>query len=347
MHEEAMERRLAAIVAADVANYSLLLAADEIGTLTELKRLQSEIIDPAVHSYRGRIVRLMGDGSLLSFDSALNAVRFAIDVQRSMAARRTAAPIESQIKFRMGANLGDIVQDKYDVHGEGINVAVRLEELAPPGGICLSDSIYLQIKNALAEDLLPIGQRQLKHIADPVLVWRWQPPGIGAQPAMRPHAPQRHAHGRQILDPKVTSLLVDLHLRSAKLALSEAFDAMLASPNEGRRLSLRDIHRIMADRLAAAGELLLPISVERRPDVARLRSGASSSLPLGDYLEDRFDGRDMFFAIRMLRRIQTIIRSRATLSEKRRTLTGLSRHILREANAPQIKSSIRFAFVEA
>jgi class 3 adenylate cyclase len=341
-----MERRLAAIVAADVANYSLLLAADEIGTLTELKRLQREIIDPAVHSYRGRIVRLMGDGSLLSFDSALNAVKFAIDVQRAMATRRITAPIESQIKFRMGANLGDIVQDKYDVHGEGINVAVRLEELAPPGGICLSDSIYLQTKNALAEDLLPIGQRQLKHIADPVLVWRWQPPGIAAQPATRPHALQRHAHGRQILDPKVTSLLVDLHLRSARLALSEAFDAMLASPNEGRRLSLQDIHWIMADRLAAAGELLLPISVERSPDVASPRSRASSSQPLGDYIEDGLDG-DMFFAIRMLRRIQTIIRSRATLGEKQRDLTRLSRHILREANAPRIKSSIRFAFVEA
>ena len=138
-----MERRLAAIVAADVANYSLLLGRNELGTLNELKRLQDELIDPAIHHYRGRVVRLMGDGSLLSFDSALNAVKFAVDIQREMVIRKINAPSDVQINFRMGVNLGDIVEDRQDIHGEGINVAVRLEELAPPGGLCLSHSIYL------------------------------------------------------------------------------------------------------------------------------------------------------------------------------------------------------------
>jgi class 3 adenylate cyclase len=344
-----MERRLAAIVAADVANYSLLLGRNEFGTLTELKRLQDEIIDPAVHHYRGRIVRLMGDGSLLSFDSAVNAVKFAVDVQREMAIRKINAPSDTQINFRMGANLGDIVEDRQDIHGEGINVAVRLEELAPPGGICLSHSIYLQAKHVLGEELLPIGERQLKHIADPILVWRWQPPGSSGSRATCTAAQgvQRHAHGRQILDPKVTALLVDLHLRSARLALCEAFDVMLARPDSGRRLSLRDIHRAIRERLEAAAELLLPISVERKPEPPRLAKAPAGALPLAEFLSRSFDGGDMFFALGLLRRIQTVLRSRAALPEKRAALVKLSRHLLCETEAPRIKESIRFAFVDA
>lgn len=170
-----MERKLAAIVAADIVNYSALISRNEIGTLTALDRLQDEVIVPAIKQYCGRIVRLMGDGSILAFDSALNAVQFAVDVQRAMSKRKTIDPKNLNIDFRMGANLSDIIHAKDDVHGEGINIAVRLEELAPPGGICLSNTIYSQTKNALNEVLLPIGERQLKNIAEPVLVWRWQP----------------------------------------------------------------------------------------------------------------------------------------------------------------------------
>lgn len=344
-----MERRLAAIVAADVANYSLLLGRNELGTLTALKRLQDELIDPAINHYRGRVVRLMGDGSLLSFDSAVNAVKFAVDVQREMAIRKMNAPSDEQINFRMGANLGDIVEDRRDIHGEGINVAVRLEELAPPGGICLSHSIYLQAKHVLGEELLPIGERQLKHIADPILVWRWQPPGdaAGQSPGVAAPAVPRHAHGRQILDPKVTALLVDLHLRSARLALCEAFDAMLARPDCGRRLSLRDIHRTIAGKLDTASELLLPISVERKPGAPRIARTPGSALPLAEFLSRSFDGGDMFFALGLLRRIQTVLRSRATLPEKRAALVKLSRHLLCETDAPRVKDTIRFAFVDA
>lgn len=344
-----MERRLAAIVAADVANYSLLLGRNELGTLTALKRLQDELIDPAISHYRGRVVRLMGDGSLLSFDSAVNAVKFAVDVQREMAIRKKSAPSDEQINFRMGANLGDIVEDRRDIHGEGINVAVRLEELAPPGGICLSHSIYLQAKHVLGEDLLPIGERQLKHIADPILVWRWEPPGGGVRhgPCAVTAAVPRHAHGRQILDPKVTALLVDLHVRSARLALCEAFDAVLARPDGGRRMSLREIHRTIADKLDSASELLLPISVERRPEAPRIGKAPRNALPLGEFLSRSFDGGDMFFALGLLRRIQTVLRSRASLPEKRAALVRLSRHMLCEAEAPRVKEAIRFAFVDA
>jgi class 3 adenylate cyclase len=349
MSGEAMERRLAAIVAADVVNYSILIGKNELETLAELNRLQDEILVPAITRYHGRIVRLMGDGSLLAFNSALHAIKFAVDVQRTMAERKTANQSDIQIDFRMGANLGDIVHEKNDVHGEGINVAVRLEELAPPGGICLSHSIYIQTKNALGEELLPIGERHLKNIAEPVLAWRWQPPGTGgAIVANGDQTPAARAyHGRQILDPKVTSLLVDLHLRSAKLALSEAFDAMLARPDGGRRAALPDIHRIIGESLAAAGELLIPIRVEQSGDaVPPRRPRLAVPHAMSDFLADAFEGSDMFFALNMLRRIQAILRLRATEVHKRRAFMRLTQELLHEARLGQIKASIRFAFVD-
>jgi len=160
-----MERKLTAIIAADMVNYSTLIGQDEDGTLAALNKIQQEIITPAVTKYNGRIIRLLGDGTLLAFGSALNAVKFAVDVQRLMALRKTADPFGPGIDFRMGANLGDIILQQNDIHGEGINVAVRLEELAPPGGICLSHSLYLQTRSAFGEELLPIGERQLKSSA--------------------------------------------------------------------------------------------------------------------------------------------------------------------------------------
>ena len=172
-----MERKLTAIVAADVVNYSILISKNDFGTLSAFTRIQEEVFNPAVTQYMGRVVRLMGDGSLLAFDSALNAVKFAFDVQRRMAERKISAPTDIPIDFRMGVNLGDIVLGCDDIHGEGINVAVRLEEMAPPGGLCLSHSLYLQTRHALADELTPIGERQLKNIPEPVLVWQWEPPG--------------------------------------------------------------------------------------------------------------------------------------------------------------------------
>ncbi len=344
-----MERRLAAIVAADIANYSILIGQNELGTLAELNRLQDEVIAPAIAQYQGRVVRLMGDGSLLAFSSALNAVKFAVDVQRLMAKRETSAPTDVQINFRMGANLGDIVQERDDIHGEGINVAVRLEEIAPPGGICLSHSIYIQTKNSLGEDLLPIGERQLKNIADPVLVWRWLPPETDGAPATidEGRSASRYLHGRQILDPKVTALIVDLHMRSAKLALSDAFDTILSRPDAGRRLALPEIHMIIGESLAAAGELLLPICVERSgKEAPSSRPRLPIPQTMSDFLGEAFDGGDMFFALSMLRRIQAILRSHVPEAQRRAAFMQLTRDFLHEAGLPQIKDSIRFAFVD-
>jgi len=343
-----MVRRLAAIVAADVANYGTLIAQDESGTLKEFNRLHDEIITPAIKKYKGQIIRLIGDGSLLAFDSALNSVKFAVDVQRSISSSKTSPKTDAPIKLRMGANLGDVVRQRNDIHGEGINVAVRLEELAPPGGLCISHTLYMQTKNALGEELLPIGERHLKHIAEPVLVWRWQP-NDGANTAIQTGAPHRSrdSYGRHILDPKVTSLLVDLHLRSARLALSNAFDTLLASPDGGRHLSLEDIHETISHELDDAVEMLFPVSVERAPLPAAARRRQRSALALGDHLANEFDNGDMFFALNMLKQIRSILRLRTSDErQKRQQLMRLAAEIMHERKTPQIKDSIRFAYVE-
>src|SRR5215467_9803391 len=131
-------RRLAAILAADVAGYSRLMGADEESTLDALKSLRRELADPKIKEHRGRIVKTTGDGLLVEFASVVDAVRCSVEVQREMAKRNTDVPPERRIQFRMGINVGDIIRDGRDIYGDGVNVAARLEALAEPGGICVS-----------------------------------------------------------------------------------------------------------------------------------------------------------------------------------------------------------------
>ncbi|WP_125461562.1 MULTISPECIES: adenylate/guanylate cyclase domain-containing protein [Rhodomicrobium] len=335
---------MTAIVAADVVNYSILMGQNELGTLSKLSILQQEVITPAVTKYKGRVIRLMGDGSLLAFNSALDAMEFAVDVQRIMAERKTASPLDIQIDFRMGVNLGDVILTENDFHGEGINVAVRLEEIAPPGGICISHSIHMQTKNALGEELLPIGERQLKNIAEPVLVWRWQPPGAAGIVQRKAQPP---VHGRQILDPKVTSLLMDLYMKAAKLSVSEGFDELLASPDTGRDLPLEAIYGHFSRKLNEARALMFPISVE-------CGAGESGQTPrfwapsqsMSDFIAHAFDSGDIFLAVNMLVKIRAVLQSDQSTCAKRAELQRLIRHVLHESRVPQIKSRIKFAFVE-
>ena len=133
-----VERRLAAILAADVAGYSRLMGADEEGTLARLKALRRELADPKIKEHRGRIVKTTGDSLLVEFASVVDAVRCAVEVQREMAERNAAVPSDRRIEFRMGINVGDIMRDGRDIYGDGVNVAARLESLAEPGGICVS-----------------------------------------------------------------------------------------------------------------------------------------------------------------------------------------------------------------
>src|SRR5262249_44300262 len=144
-----VERRLAAILAADVAGYSRLMGADEEGTLAALKAYRRDIIDPKITEHRGRIVRIIGDGLLLEFASVIAAVRWSVDVQRMMGERNAGLPQDKRIEYRMGINAGDIIIDGSDIWGDGVNVAARLEALARPGGICVSGRVQEDIHGSL------------------------------------------------------------------------------------------------------------------------------------------------------------------------------------------------------
>jgi class 3 adenylate cyclase len=337
-----MERRLAAIVAADVSNYSLLLSRNEQTTLSTLNCLIDEIFTPAIARYDGQIIRLMGDGSLIAFNSALHAVKFSVDVQRLMAKRKNSERSSENVEFRIGANLGDIVRERNEIHGEGINVAVRLEEIAQPGGICLSDTLYRQTKNAICEELQPIGERYLKNIEEPIPVWRWHPDSQGEEAAKTEDSgAAKKRFGRQILDPKVTSSMVDLYMRSARLALSEAFDMLLAGPQTGSGPDLRNIYTIIRNSLDGAHDPLGPIYVESRPNAR------NTPQTLGEFLTHAVSGDDIVFTVEMLQSIRNILLSSRSIPRKRTALMQLCSDFLHERELPRVKAAIRFAFVEA
>jgi adenylate cyclase len=172
MTGERVERRLAAILAADVAGYSRLIGADEEGTLARLKAHRGELIDPKIAEHRGRIVKTTGDGLLVEFASVVDALRCATEVQMAMATRNAAAPADCRIEFRIGIHVGDIVADEGDLFGDGVNIAVRLEGLAEPGGICVSARVQEDAAGKLDLTFDDIGEQQLKNISRPVRVFR-------------------------------------------------------------------------------------------------------------------------------------------------------------------------------
>lgn len=170
-----MERRLAAILAADMVGYSRLMEADEERVLSRQKAHRRELIDPQIDRCRGRIVKTTGDGMLAAFASAQDAVRCAIDIQRAMARREAGEDEEQRIRYRVGINLGDVVFDEGDVFGDGVNVASRLEGLAEPGGICISDIVHHTVSDRLHEAFRDMGSQRVKNISRPVRVWQWTP----------------------------------------------------------------------------------------------------------------------------------------------------------------------------
>jgi len=174
-------RRLAAILAADVAGYSRLIGADEGGTLERLRALRRELLDPKIAEHRGRLVKTTGDGLLVEFGSVVDALRCAVEVQREMTGRNGGVTPDNRIEFRVGINVGDIVAEDGDIFGDGVNVAARLEALAEPGGICVSARVQEDAVGRLDLAFEDIGEQQLKNIARPVRAYRVV---TGAQPAM-------------------------------------------------------------------------------------------------------------------------------------------------------------------
>jgi TolB-like protein/cytochrome c-type biogenesis protein CcmH/NrfG len=179
----ASTRRLAAILAADVAGYSRLMGTDEEGTHERLKAHFRELVDPKIAEHRGRTVKNTGDGLLAEFSSVVDAVRCAVEVQRGMADREPEVPAEQRIRFRIGVNLGDVIVEEHDIFGDGVNVAARLEALAEPGGICISRMVRDQIRDKLPYQFEDMGEQSVKNIARPVRVYALRPEAVADLPS--------------------------------------------------------------------------------------------------------------------------------------------------------------------
>ena len=175
MAEQRVQRRLAAILAADVVGYSRLMGADEAGTLRRLKAMRAEVFDPKVDEYGGRIVKLMDDGILIEFPSAVDAVQYSIDVQQAMDLRNKSSPVDQRIELRMGINLGDVIVDGDDIYGDGVNISARLEALSEPGKICVSAMVREGVRGKLDITFNDLGEQSLKNIVEPVRVYSITP----------------------------------------------------------------------------------------------------------------------------------------------------------------------------
>jgi adenylate cyclase len=169
-----VERRLVAVLAADVAGYSRLMGLDEEGTLARLKAARKTLVDPTIAAHRGRIVKTTGDGMLVEFASAVDAVRSAVEIQHSMAKQNATVPQDQRIEFRIGIHVGDIIFDDNDIFGDGVNIAARLEGIAESGGVCMSDDTYRQVRGKVEIACDDLGPQTLKNIAEAMRTWRVQ-----------------------------------------------------------------------------------------------------------------------------------------------------------------------------
>jgi class 3 adenylate cyclase/TolB-like protein len=182
-------RKLAAILVSDVVGYSRLAGADEDRTLARLRGLRSDLIDPAIAAHRGRIVKRTGDGSIIEFRSVVDAVRCAVEVQTGMVERNAGVSPDKRIEFRIGIHLGDVVEESDgDLMGDGVNIAARLEGIAPPGDICLSEDAYRQVRDKLKEEFVDLGDHSLKNIPRPVRLYSIKTSGAGSAPVGHPSA---------------------------------------------------------------------------------------------------------------------------------------------------------------
>jgi adenylate cyclase len=186
MAEERLQRRLAAILSADVVGYSRLMGMDEAGTLSRLNALRRELIDPTIAAHAGRTVKLMGDGALVEFASAVDAVTCAIEIQRQLREHDAGSTKATPIQFRIGVNVGDIIIEGEDILGDGVNIAARIEGIAKPGGISISEDAWRQVQGKVAANFVDAGEQSLKNIARPVRVYHVE---LGKQGTTEPIAP--------------------------------------------------------------------------------------------------------------------------------------------------------------
>jgi adenylate cyclase len=195
MVQKRLERRLAAVLVADVAGYSRLMERDEEGTHQRLSTLQQELIDPTIREFQGRFIKNTGDGALVEFASVVDAVRCAVAIQRRVFERNTDVPNDRRIEFRIGVNLGDVIVEPRDIYGDGVNIAARLEALADPGGLCISHTAYDQVRDKVPFGFEDKGEQSVKNITRPVRVYALSANTVAALPAS-PSTAEAHRRSR-------------------------------------------------------------------------------------------------------------------------------------------------------
>jgi adenylate cyclase len=286
-------------LAADVAGYSRLMGADEEGTLTRLKAFRKTLVDPKIAEYRGRIVKTTGDGMLVEFASAVDAARCAAEMQRDMIERNKDTPQDTRIKFRIGIHVGDIIIDDNDIFGDGVNIAARLEGIAEPGGTCISDDAYRQIRGKVDLSFEDMGPQSLKNIAEPVRVWRMR---IGGDVAGRSAVIGQHQSRPLPAKPSIAVLpfqnmsgdpeqeyFADGIAEDVLTTLSKIQELMVIARNssfafKGQNRDIREIGKILGARYLLEG------SVRKVGNRVRLTAQLIDSVDGGHLWADRFDG---------------------------------------------------------
>jgi adenylate cyclase len=295
MANERVERRLTAIFAGDVVGYSRLMGADEEGTLARLNAHRREFLDPKIAEHRGRIVKRTGDGILIEFASAVDAARCAVDIQRGMSERNAAVSPDKRIELRIGINVGDIIIEDEDIFGDGVNIAARLEGIAEPGGVCISEDAYRQVRDRLDAAFEDGGEQQLKNIARPVRIYRLRPSGGAVIAPQMSHLPLPDRPSIAVLpfqnmsgDPE-QEYFADGMVEDIITALSRFRQLFVIARNssftyKGRAVDVKQVGRELGVRYVLEG------SVRKATNRVRI-TGQLIDTATGAHLwADRFDG---------------------------------------------------------
>jgi len=292
---ERVERKLAAILAADIAGYSRLMGADEEGTLARLKAHRRELIDPKIAEHRGRIVKTTGDGLLVEFASPVEAVRCAGEIQKAMRERESSLREDRRIEIRVGINLGDVIIDEDDVYGDGVNIAARLEALADPAGVVISSAVFEQVRDRVPDSFEDLGDHQVKNIARPVRVYRLAQPPTPASPTATSSLPLPDKPSIAVLpfanmsgDPE-QEYFADGMVEEIITALSRIRWLFVTARNssftyKGQAVNVRQVGRELGVRYVLEG------SVRKADQLVRITAQLIDAISGTHLWADRFDG---------------------------------------------------------